>query len=795
MRISIAVFLLIFTCPVFSQQIRVVSEKTGKPIENVAVYNLSRERASITDSTGFTGMVSFVKTDTLVFQHPSYNTRICPYIAVADSLYVTMTRRNIMIDEYVISASKSRESRNALPYSVSVMEKEDLTNNMAQNAADILLETGNIIIQKTQAGGGSPVLRGFEANKILLVVDGVRMNNAIYRSGHLQNAITVDNATLERTEVMFGPSSLIYGSDALGGVIHYYTRNPELSGEENKTVAGEAYAGFSSANSGKEGSLLLNVGGDQIASLTGISYKDFGLIRMGKNRNLFYGDWGKTPNYISYIDGKDSMLVNADENLQQYTAYSQLDVLQKILYTPSDYVDWILNIQYSTSSEIDRLDFLNDYTADGYLKYAEYGYGPQNRLMIALKNVNRKDNRYFTNATSIIAYQRIDEDRYSRKFQNPERLWQKEDVHVASLNLDLLKILENGLRINYGYDLIYNYLGSLAYYEDISSLARTAAETRYPAGGSQTLSTSLYASVKKMFGESLIMNGGIRYNYSYLSSIFNNPLLPFENTQISNGAFTGSLSLVYHPTPEWQINTILSTGYRNPNVDDYGKIRAKDEYIIIPNPDIKPEYTYNGELGISREIEGFLKLDAVVYYSLLTNAIVRTDFQLNGSDSMLYDGDLYRITANYNALLAGIWGTSLNLVSEFTEHIRMKGSLNYTKGRNITDDVPLGHIPPVFGRVSIAYHNNKLSFESYVHYNGWKFTSDFSPYGEDNEGEATVFGFPSWWTLNINTRYNISDHLSLQFSIENILDQFYKTYASGVSAPGRNYLVKLRTTF
>ena len=84
-------------------------------------------------------------------------------------------------------------------------------------------------IQKSQLGGGSPIIRGFEANRVLLVVDGVRMNNAIYRSGHLQNALTVDANALEIVEVVFGPSSTIYGSDALGGVVHFYTKKPEFS--------------------------------------------------------------------------------------------------------------------------------------------------------------------------------------------------------------------------------------------------------------------------------------------------------------------------------------------------------------------------------------------------------------------------------------------------------------------------------------------------------------------------------------------------------------------------------------
>ncbi len=796
MKHYFTIFFVLVAINSYGQRLRVVSENSSEPIANVAIFNKSRERAAITDSNGYTGPLTFTEQDTLIFQHPSYNTVIYPYTEIRDQPVVRLSKRNILFDEFIISATKSRESKQILPYKVSVIQEKSLVNTPMQTAADILLETGNIAIQKTQAGGGSPILRGFEANKILLVVDGVRMNNAIYRSGHLQNSITIDHAILKRTEVIFGPSSLIYGSDALGGVIHYYTKDPELATSGKRNFGGGAYMQYSTANNGKVGHINFNAAGKKFGSLTSVTYKDFGNIRIGSNRNLFYGDWGKTLHYIQPgDDGRDSMYINEDEYLQHNTAYRQIDLLQKFKYAQTEFIDWIINLQYSSSSNIDRLDKLNDYDGNGILKYAEYYYGPQNRLLASVKNVNRNDNSFFTNATSIFAYQRIDEDRISRKFRSNDRLNQLETVNMLSLNIDFLKVWDVNKKLNYGYDLIYNHVGSGAFYEHTETGEMRPAQTRYPSGGSNTFSSSLYASYKKIFTDKLVLNGGVRYNFSHLNSVFNNPALAFDTTRFSNGAITGSLSLVYHPGPAWQLNGILSSGYRNPNVDDYGKIRAKDDYIIVPNPDIKPEYTYNAETGISRVIEGFLRMDIVGYYTLLTNAIVRTDYALNGQDSMMYDGDMYRISANYNANLAHIYGASVNMISDFYNNIVLKASLNYTRGRNLTDDVPLGHIPPVFGRVSITYDYKKFRFDSFVYYNGWKFTDSLSPYGEDNEDEATMFGYPSWWTLNLHSSYRINDYLTAQFAIENILDQFYKPFASGVSAPGRNFIVTLRTHF
>ena len=784
---------LISTVSLFGQQVRVVSSSDRSPIEHVAVYNTTKERSSITDSLGMIDLGIFPITDTLVFQHPSYISRQFGHPQISDQTTIVLHRKRILIDEYVISASKSRESKLIIPYMVDVLEEEALKESTGLSAAEILEGTGNIMVQKTQGGGGSPILRGFEANKILLVVDGVRLNNAIYRNGHLQNSITIDHAILNRTEVIFGPTSIMYGSDALGGVIHYYTRDPELGKADSTKLKLQAYAQYATAMKGKTGHLDFSVGKRRWGFLTSVTYKDLGDIRIGARRDPYLGDWGKVLHYVDQVNGVDSTLANDNSLIQKNTGYSQLDLLQKIRYTPSQYVDWVLNLQYSTSSNIDRLDMLNDYSGEN-LKYASWYYGPQDRLLVSLKNVLKKDNWMFTNLTTIVAFQNVDEDRYSRKFRNEELLSQRENVKVLSLNVDLLKVWGVNHKLNYGVEVNHNRVGSEAWYENIYTGDRASAQTRYPEGGSETWSASGYASYKWIMHKKLVLNGGARFNWGQLSSIFHNPMLDYERININHGALTGSLGLVYKPSDRWQINSILSTGFRNPNVDDYGKVRAKDDFVTVPNPDISPEYTYNAELGISRIVEGYMKIELVAYYSYLKDAIVRTDYQLNGEDSLYYDGDTYKITANYNAGEAYIYGASLGLTANLNKNILLKGTLNYTRGHNLTDDVPLGHIPPLFGRTSITYRKSRFFIDTYLVYQGWKDIEDFSPYGEDNEGEAMEYGFPSWWTLNMKAGFEVLEYFDLMVAVENILDQFYKPYASGISAPGRNFIFTARFT-
>jgi hemoglobin/transferrin/lactoferrin receptor protein len=763
------------------------------PVEHVAVFNQSRDRSTLTDTLGWVDLSIFQFSDTILFQHPSYLTSRFTGKQLAGVRTVYLERKSILIDEYVISASKSRENTLLIPYVVDVLEIEDLKESTGLTSADILEGTGNILVQKTQGGGGSPILRGFEANKILLVVDGVRLNNAIYRNGHLQNAITIDHAILDRAEVIFGPAAIIYGSDALGGVIHYYTRDPEMAPDEQPRIRAHAYTMFSSASNGINGHLDFSAGGKRVGSLTSITYKYLGDIRMGSRRSSDLGDWGLVKHYVDRVNGTDSTLVNDNPLIQKRTGYSQTDILQKIIFAPSRYVDWILNLQYSTSFDIDRFDNLNDYSGEN-LKYAEYYYGPQDRVLVSLKNVVKKDNSLFTNMTNVVAFQKIDEDRYSRRFRVEELLTQLEEVYVFSFNTDLLRIWGTKHKLHYGAELDHNRVGSEAWYENTLTGSRTPTQTRYPDGGSLTWNASVYASYKWMMRKRVVLNGGVRYSRASLSSEFTDEYLPFDRIDIKNGALTGSLGVIYTPSDSWQINSILATGFRNPNVDDYGKVRAQDGLITVPNEDLRPEYTYHAELGINRVVADFLKVELSGYYSYLRDVIVRTDYQLNGQDSLDYDGERYRITTNYNAGRGYIYGASLRITSHLSRSIDLDATLNYTKGHNLSDDVPLGHIPPLFGRTSVTYRKKPFFLETYLLYQGWKRAEDFSPFGEDNEGEAMEDGFPSWWTLNIKYGFSLGDHIGLMVALENLFDRFYKPYASGISAPGMNFILTARFT-
>jgi len=648
-------------------------------------------------------------------------------------------------------------------------------------------------------GGGSPIIRGFEANRILLVVDGVRMNNAIYRSGHLQNAITIDNSIIENTEIVYGSNSVVYGSDAIGGVVHYHTKTPQFRATTDtiNNNSANAYARYSTANTEKTVHFDFNLGWKKIAAVTSVTFSEFEDLSIGKVANSDYPEFGIVKYYADRIDNRDTMMRKNDFYKQIGTGYSQTDVLEKISFKVSDKFLLTLNTQYSTSSDVPRYDQLSDFKSDGELKWAEWYYGPQNRFLASLNAQILTENRWFNKVDVLTHFQKIEEDRIERKFGKNIRTTREEDVNVFGLNIDFVKDNNHKSQWYYGIEAIHNIVESNAFSEDVLTGENTIASTRYPDNGSTLSNGGVYITFKNNFTEKATYSLGARYSFAALTANFtdtNFVNLPFTEIINNTGAATGNIGIAYHPNKKLKIQTAISTGFRSPNVDDVGKVFAKDDYIMVPNSQIKPEYAYNGEIGITKAFgdNKDLIINIVGYYTILKNAIVRDFYTLNGTDSLVYDGETMRIQTNVNAEEAIVYGSSANILAKLSKEFSIKSSLNYTVGENTTLGVPLAHIPPFYGRTDLIINSDPLTIAVYAKYNGWKWITDYSPFGEDNENNATKDGTPSWYTFNIRAAMKIGKSYTIQAALENMLDVHYRPFASGISASGRNLVFTLR---
>jgi len=727
--------------------------------------------------------------------------------------------------EIVVSGNKFAEKKKNIVQKIDIISSSYIKKANAQNMGDLLMSTGNVFVQKSQQGGSSPVIRGFEASRVLFVVDGVRMNNLIYRSGHLQNIITVDQNILESAELLQGPSSTLFGSDALGGAVHMISKQPILSKENKKTkISANFLSRYSSANAEKTNHVDVSVGWKKFGLLTSITRSDFGDSKIGKRDMKGFEGFGTRPSYIQPFNGTtgDTIVKNSNDRIQRFSGYTQTDFTQKLLYKPNANTSHGLNIQYSTSSDVPRYDRLQD-TMAGLLRYASWYYGPQKRSLFAYTFSANNIKGFFKEYNATLSYQSIEESRITREYKRYDRFDKRiEQVGVTGLTIDARKKLKED-EITAGIDMQLNDLRSTASRTNLLTNAILPLDSRYPDGKNRMNNFGVYTQhIHKFKGQKWILNEGLRIQYIALqSNIINNSFfaLPVTNIVQKNTAITGNIGMVYMPSTSTRIKFGYASGFRAPNIDDLAKIfesSTSAKQVVVPNANLKPEFTHGFDAELVKALGKAVEFEVGAFYTNFTNAIIKAPFRLNGKDSMMYNGVQSQVLASQNVNQAYILGGNVRLSIKAGKNWKFNSTFNFTKGRFRTDATkstqvyqlqpngnyalvqskvstkPLDHIPPAFGKMSIGYDNQKLYAELNMLFNGWKKLDQYNADGEDNAQYATAKGTPAWQTINLKTGLQVHQRLGIHAGIENIFDLNYRYFASGFSAPGRNYIVSLR---
>ncbi|WP_167856379.1 TonB-dependent receptor [Hymenobacter metallicola] len=706
------------------------------------------------------------------------------------------TLRVIGLSEVVVSANRVQERKADVPQQIDVLRATQIRLQNPINTADALLNTGQVFVQKSQFGGGSPVLRGFEANKILLVVDGVRMNNAIYRAGHLQNILSTDANSVERIEVLSGAGSVLYGTDALGGVISILTKNPLLSDSATATlprVRTGSFVRYGTAAQEKTAHADLSLGWQKFGSLTSITASDFDDLRKGRRDYKSFPGFGENLRYVERQDGKDVVVENDNVNIQRQSGYRQLSVLQKFLYRPSAAQQHTVNVQYSTTSNVPRYDRLQTYR-NGALRYAEWNYGPEKRFFASYQYQYTGATKLFDMVRFTPAVQKVNESRLVRDFGKDLRDENLEEVRIGSLNLDLFKQIGRH-ELRYGAEATHNKVESTGRRVNIVSGASTGIATRYP-NGSTYATKGVYVSHNWEITPQLILSDGLRYSSVRLKANFNPEFFKSNllNSDQESSSLNGNLGLVWMLPAGFRVSGLVSTGFRNPNLDDVSKtFEQNNGTLIIPNTSLKPEQIFYREAELSNTIEGKLHVAVTGFYSTLTDAIVVRPYTApDGSTTTVYNGQAFTTVANTNTGKARVYGFSGRFNAALARHWGAQASVTYTKGRDLSLDVPLDHIPPVYGRGAITYQNRKFTAEGSMLFNGRKGIAEYSPSGEDNLIQNTPVGALGWQTFNLRTTYQLTKSWSVQSGLENILDQSYRAFASGINGAGRNFYLTVR---
>ncbi len=548
--------------------------------------------------------------------------------------------------------------------------------------------------------------------------------------------------------------------------MNFYTLTPAYSLAEGGNFSGKAYTRYATANEEKTGHLNLSYGNKKWAFLSGVTFSDFGNMRMGSHGPDDY----LRQEYVIQRNGEDIIVENEDPKVQVPTGYEQINLLQKVRYKPTEEYDLSLGVIYSTTSDFPRYDRLYR-KKNGQLRAAEWYYGPQEWLQTNFQIDKVGNGRVYDDAKFTAAYQFFEESRNDRDFGSETLYQTKEQVNAYSINLDFEKDF-SVTKLYYGGEYVFNLVNSSGTETNITSGEEFSGTSRYPDGATWQ-SLAGYGNLQWELSPSLTLQTGARYNYILLDASFDDDIydFPFSDANLRTGALTGSAGLNWQQNDifGWQLN--ISSAFRAPNIDDVGKIfDSAPGLVVVPNPNLEPEKAYNAELGLRLNFDKVVELDLAGYYTMLEDALVRKDFSLDGETIIDYRGEPSRVQAIQNAAHATVYGFEAGAKVRFSNRVKLTTQVSLTEGEEELDDgttAPLRHAAPLFGNVHLVWENDRLRFDLFSEYNGEISAEDLAPseqdkaylYALDQNGDPYA---PEWYTLNfsspVSTRKNVVDN-------------------------------------
>lgn len=704
---------------------------------------------------------------------------------------------NVELEELYISSSKWNEKSSDNTKSISKISKLDMALYNPQTAADLLSVSEEVHVQKSQQGGGSPMIRGFSTNRLLYSMDGIRLNNAIYRGGNIHNVISLDPNAISSTEILFGPGAVSYGSDAIGAVMSFSSLTHREKLPDSLAVHGSANFRFSSANNEFSGHYDIAIAKKRLSFISSVSKTKFDDLRMGSHGPSEY----LQKHEVLRFGNMDSIALKENQKTQSRSGFDQIHTLHKIRFKATKHLDIDFNVHYSENSEFARNDRLNP--LNSLPEYAVWNYGPQRWLMNHLGLKSTKEKRIYSAFKINFYHQHFEESRITRAINSEYLTSQVENVNAYGVNLDFKKRFKKQL-LYYGAEAIYNKVNSWGNSYNMITESHQTSAARYPESDWSIF--ALYFKYNVNLNEHTVMTSGIRANSYHLNSNFttqnNFYNLPFSKLNINRQSINGIVGIAFNMN-SFEFKSNLSSGFRAPNVDDIGKIfDFENGQIVVPNDKLKSEVAYTADVSVSKKLKAWGEASATVFFTLLDDAMVRREFLLNGQDSILYNGNMSKVFAIQNASYAYVYGVSGKIKFRFTEGIQISSTINYQKGQEVIDrtSTPFRHAAPLFMTNSFRIKVKKLVLSTYHRYSASfsneQLSTDLrnrtSIFALDNNGLAHS---PRWHTFNVKGIFRLNDHWILSGGIENMADIRYRTYSSGIAAPGRNYIASIKVVF
>ncbi len=640
----------------------------------------------------------------------------------------------LQIDELTIVGSRQETLLTRSPNSVSLLAEEELKNQPYISLPDVISSMPGIWMQKTNHGGGSPFIRGLTGYQTLILIDGVRFNNSIFRSGPNQYLNTINSLSLGGIEVLRGSGSVQYGSDAIGGTIYLKTKNADFL-ETGKKISVIPYLKWGSRETGYAGRGEFIYQDANTVSIVGLDYKKYGDIYAG-------GDLGilSPTGYDEYsADIKIRQKLNENNELSfLFQHLSQQDVPLYHKINPGD--------------------------------YSTYHFDPQQRNLFYLKHTLKSSKRWLSKVTTTLSYQNSLEIRKLQKTGETILRKETDEVSTIGFNIESLSRFTPNWSMTTGFESYYDMVNSntLTSFPDGSNYQSRGL---YP-DNSWVMNNSFY-NIHQYGYKKLYLQGGLRYN-SFILNI-NNKL--FGATEIKPNAFVGSIAANYELLNNTFLFLSVSSAFRAPNINDVSSFGITDFRYEIPNYNLQPEYSKNYEAGIKIKTNKTY-FSASLYRNDLTDLITNVEASYLSLDSI----EGFKVYQRENSNKARIMGAEAEYKIQVNRNLKFSGFLIYSHGENISGNEPMRRIPPLNTSTSLEYRVSS-GFTTRL---SWLMAGEQNRLsgGDISDDRIADGGTPSWNILNLHMNYSFSK-LNLNIGIINLFDTAYRIHGSGVDAPGR----------
>ena len=670
----------------------------------------------------------------------------------------------------VVMSERQSNPEEKIPRFISRINAVQLQDEIVMSTPDALAELPGLMVQKTNLGGGSPFIRGLTGKQILILVDGVRLNNSTFRFGPNQYLNTLDPGIAEAMEVHYGPGSVIHGSDALGGVINIISKAPSL----NESLHACFRQQFSSADLGSLSNLEIGAATGKLAWLAGVSYKHFGDLRAGSN--------GGSP--VGVVDKNDR---------QPWTGYDEFNTNLSLLYALRPNQHLRNTFIFTRQGRVPRTDkmALTDYNPDPEERYY---FDPQQLIF----NVLEFSAIHWKGLNQIgiqVGLQSQLEGRERRKAGWTKTRFEEDEIRTFFLQFQGSDDLNEHQWISFGSEFYHDFITSERYEINDGTTLRKGKTGRFP-DGSDYNSLGAYLQSGLEFGTSWEMIGGLRYavyhtNFDLSAVKIDTIYREAEESLVFNGGvneksysdFTWSLETLYRIRPGRVLYAGLSRGFRAPNMDDLAVDGEWNSGTDIPNPELKPEKALQMEGGVKIDSDK-LRLRCALFHTRYSDFIQRQYLGYRVEEGA--EVDVY----HYENFEKGVMdGFEMQLAWRFQENEAHRTVLqthaSWIRGWNETSDEPMRRMPPLMAYLGLRrdFLHSRTWIEGFAQAAG---KQDQLAAGDIVDNRIPDGGTPGWMTLNLRSGWQISRHLEGVAGLYNILDARYRIYGSGLDAPGIN---------